>query len=104
MNFSSNLKDTLSTVAAILGTISGLILALPTQGVILPSWVTTIGAVGATLSITIIGLLTGKLPNGGTKPVEVVVAQNQQAAAVVAASDKKVADATVSATSIPPKP
>jgi hypothetical protein len=103
MNFSSNIKDTLSTIAAILGIISGLVLALPTQGVVLPSLITTIAVIAASISVGIIGVLTGKLPNGGTKPVEVVTAANQEAASVTALKVQKAAEVSVAATNMGPK-
>jgi predicted membrane channel-forming protein YqfA (hemolysin III family) len=56
----TNLKDKVSNYCAILLAISGAILALTTQGVVLPSWLLTGATVVATVSTAIIGILTGK--------------------------------------------
>jgi hypothetical protein len=80
MNLSSNLKDTVSSIAAGVLLVCGAVLALPTQGITLPTWLVTAAGVGAALAGAAIGILTGKLPNGTTKPPEVVTAQNKEAA------------------------
>ena len=72
--FGINLKDKLTTFAAILGGVCGLIL-LPPVAVLLPVAIGTYAVAGMALSGTIIGLLTGKNPDGTTKtPAQVTEA------------------------------
>jgi hypothetical protein len=63
----SNIKNTLTTIAGILGTISGVIITCQTQGVALPPWLTTVAAVCGAISIGIIGYFSGKNPDGSSK-------------------------------------
>jgi hypothetical protein len=78
-SISSNLKDTLTTIFGIVLAISGSIVSLSISGgVLIPVWLLTSSTIAATLSGTIIGLLTGKNPNGTTKSEAQVVTQNAQ--------------------------
>lgn len=63
----SNLKDTLSGVAAVLASISGVILAVQTQGIVVPAWLNTVAVVFGAISLGVTSFLTGKNPNGTTK-------------------------------------
>ena len=72
-----NVKDTLSTVCAVLGTICGAVLVLPTQGVVIPAIITTIATILVVLSGAVIGILTGKNPNGTTKAIDPKTGQQE---------------------------
>jgi ABC-type antimicrobial peptide transport system permease subunit len=72
----SNLKDTLTTIASIMALLSGAIITIGTQGVVLPAWLNTAAIVLGALSVTIIGFLTGKLPSGAAKSEATVAEQN----------------------------
>jgi hypothetical protein len=63
----SNLKDTLSTIAGIMLAIGGVILALPSQGVVLPEWATIAGTVLLALGGAVMGILQGKNADGSMK-------------------------------------
>ena len=83
MQFSSNIKDVLSTIAGVLGAIAfvgGTIIAsLVQSGVVIPVFLTIIvGAAGA-VSVALIGLLNGKNPDGTTKTSTQVVQANKLA-------------------------
>jgi hypothetical protein len=68
----SNIKSTLSTIAGILGAIGVIIGSLGTQGIALPEWVYIVGGVCGTVSITLIGILQGRNPDGTVKtPIQV---------------------------------
>lgn len=77
-----NLKDTLTTIAGVMIAIAGVILALSTNGIILPTWVTTGGVVLATVGAAIIAYLGGKNPDGSTKSKLQVENQNKQSKVV----------------------
>jgi hypothetical protein len=106
MNLDSNLKDKISTIAAVVILICGTLLALPTQGVAIPAWLIAAASVAAALATAAIGLMTGKLPDGTKKPTAVVVAENKNAAVVAAQTDKVAAEAAVveAEKPVPPKP
>lgn len=70
-----NLKDTLSTICAVLLVLSGVVVSLPAQGVILPPIVSTIAIIVGAVSGAIIGVLTGKNPNGTTKVIDPATGQ-----------------------------
>lgn len=70
-----NLKDTLSTICAVLLVLSGVVVALPAQGVILPPIVSTIAIVVGAVAGAVIGILTGKNPNGSTKVIDPATGQ-----------------------------
>lgn len=67
-----NIKDKLSTVATILASVSGVIIAIQTQGVTVPAWVNTIAVVFGAVSLGITSFLTGKNPDGSAKTPEQV--------------------------------
>lgn len=69
----SNIKDTISTVCGWVIGICGAILAVTIQGVVIPPIVLTIAASAASIATVILGILTGKNPDGTTKsnPVNV---------------------------------
>ena len=77
----SNIKNTLTNIAGILGAISGVIIAMSTQGVPLPAWLLTAGGVCAALSIGILGYFSRKNPDGSVKTQTHVVELNTKAAA-----------------------
>ena len=74
-----NLKDTLSTICAILIAIGGVFAGLNVTVLHLPPWITAVGAIMVTIGSTIIGILTGKNPDGTTKSIAQVDTQNSQA-------------------------
>ena len=82
-----NLKDNLTSIAAIAFGTAVAILALPmtiaaiapTAVFTMPAIVNVICGVVIAVSIVITQVLTGKLPNGKTKSVELIDAQNLQA-------------------------
>jgi hypothetical protein len=61
-----NLKDTLSTVCGITFAISTALLTVPGA----PKWLSIAAGFGLALSGAIIGILTGKNPNGSTKVID----------------------------------
>ena len=65
-----NLKDTISSICAALLLISGILISLPAQGVVLHESVTTIAVLVGAVSGAVIGVLTGKNPNGSTKVID----------------------------------
>jgi len=70
-----NLKDLLTTVFGILGTLSGIVLSLPTDGKIITPDLKIIAGVVASFSVGIIGFMTGKNPDGSTKVINPVTGQ-----------------------------
>ncbi len=70
-----NLKDKISTVCGIVLLISGCILSVTTAGVALPVVVVTSATLGASISGGLLAYLTGKNPDGSTKTVEQIEAQ-----------------------------
>lgn len=83
--FSSNIKDTLTTIFGIVLAISGSIVSLSISGgILIPVWLLTSSTIAATLSGTVIGLLTGKNPNGTTKSDAQIITQNTQKVTLVA--------------------
>lgn len=95
MNLSSNIKDTLTTIAGICTAVSGGIFLAQSQGLVLPSWVTSAAIALATVAAVCTMILTGKAPDGSTKPPTVVAAQNKEVAVAVAIEVKKEADIAV---------
>ena len=61
-----NLKDTVSTICGLLFAISTSLLVVPS----LPGWVTTALGIIMAVSGAIIGVMTGKNPNGSTKVID----------------------------------
>jgi VIT1/CCC1 family predicted Fe2+/Mn2+ transporter len=72
-----NIKDTLTTVAAVMAALAGAIFGIGAQGVILPAWLNTAAIVLGGLSVAIIGFLSGKLPNGTSKTPEQIEKANE---------------------------
>jgi uncharacterized membrane protein len=70
-----NLKDTLSTICAVLLVLSGVVVSLPAQGVMIPPIVSTIAIIVGALAGAVIGILTGKNPNGTTKVIDPATGQ-----------------------------
>lgn len=68
----NNLKDKLSSIATILASVAGVIIAIQTQGIVLPTWLNTVAAVFGATSLGITSFLTGKNPDGSTKTSEQV--------------------------------
>lgn len=76
--FTSNIKDTVTTICGILFVIGGAIASVATAGIALPAWLVSGSIVVATVSASIVAFLTGKNPNGTTKSEAQVVTQNAQ--------------------------
>lgn len=75
-----NLKDKVSTICGVIFAVCTSIVATAASGVIvLPTWLTATAGTLIAVSGGIIGILTGKNPNGSTKTTEQVVTQNTQA-------------------------
>jgi len=55
-----NYKDTISTICGIIIAFGGTILALPTQGITIPTWMTTVATVLVAIAGTVMGILIGK--------------------------------------------
>lgn len=70
-----NLKDTLTTICGVLGLICGVIVTLPLDGAIITPTLKTIAGAIASLSIAIIGFMSGKNPNGSTKVIDPATGQ-----------------------------
>ena len=73
-----NLKDKLSSICGIVFLVGGAIVSVgATGGVALPVWLVAGAGVSTAISGAVIGILTGKNPNGSTKAIEQVEAQNK---------------------------
>jgi ABC-type transport system involved in multi-copper enzyme maturation permease subunit len=83
MQFSSNIKDLLSTIAGVAGAVAfvgGTIVASLTQsGIVVPIFITIIVGVCGAISVALIGLLNGKNPDGKTKTLTQVTESNKLA-------------------------
>ena len=73
---SSNLKDTMTNVAAALAGIGTLLAGLNVVALHLPVWVTAIGGALVGVAAVINGVYSGKNPDGSTKTTDQVIAQN----------------------------
>jgi hypothetical protein len=73
---SSNLKDTMTNVAAALAGIGTLLAGLNVVALHLPVWVTAIGGALVGVAAVINGVYGGKNPDGSTKTTDQVIAQN----------------------------
>ena len=71
----TNIKDTLATICGWVLGIAGAILGLTTSGVTLPPIVLTITAGAAAVAGVVLGILTGKNPNGSTKVIDPATGQ-----------------------------
>ena len=65
-----NIKDTLSTICGWIIGISVAVAGLAAQGLVLPPTVLTVIAGVAGVAVVILGILTGKNPNGSTKVID----------------------------------
>ena len=72
----SNIKDTISTICGILIILGGALATINAAALHLPVWVTALGGAMATIGTAVIGILTGKNPDGTTKTTDQVVQQN----------------------------
>lgn len=70
-----DLKNKLTNIAGILGLVSGAILAVQTQGIVLPTWLLTVAGVCGALSVAILGYFTGKNADGSKKTPDQIVGQ-----------------------------
>lgn len=77
MNLSSNIKDKLSTFFGLLAFIAGTIITVGQSGVVIPAWLSTAANITATVSVLVIGYLTGKTPGANAKTTDQVVEQNK---------------------------
>jgi len=73
---SSNLKDTLSTIAGVLFAVCTGIVTASASGVTLPSGLVAAAGTLAAISGAVIGFLTGKAPNATSKTPEQVADGN----------------------------
>jgi hypothetical protein len=73
-----NLKDTFSTIASVMIAMAGVVLALSQAGLTLPKWLNVLGIVLGVVGGSIIGILTGKNPDGTTKTADQVITQNNK--------------------------
>ena len=64
-----NIKDVLSTICGWVLLVCGAILGATLQGIVMPPIVLTIAAGAASVAGLIVGILTGKNPNGTTKEI-----------------------------------
>lgn len=74
----TNLKDKVSNVCGFVFAIAGIILTLPTMGIVLPAVIITVATASVTVSGGVIAYLTGKQPNGTAKSSSAVEQQNHQ--------------------------
>jgi len=79
MKPTSNIKDTLTSIAGACLLLSGAVLGASQYGIVLPSVVLGIAGSVATISGGVIAYLTGKNPDGSTKSPDQVANQNTQA-------------------------
>lgn len=73
----SNLKDTITTICGILILASGTILTLTQSGIILPTWLHSVGIAVGVIAGSVLAYFTGKNPNGTTKTDEQISAQQK---------------------------
>ena len=76
MNTSSNLKDKISNICAVIIAIAGAILGLTTAGIVLPPIIITIATGAGILAAAVVAFLTGKTPAVTTKTTGQVIEQN----------------------------
>ena len=62
-----NLKDVLTTIAAVIAAIGGFIVALSQMGLTMPSWLIILAGAIPAFCTTIIGIFTGKNADGSAK-------------------------------------
>jgi hypothetical protein len=72
----TNIKDKLSTICGYAGAISAAIVGLSAK-VTLPTWLVTAAVAVGSISVAIIGYLTGKAPDGATKTPDQVAQQTE---------------------------
>lgn len=73
-----NIKDKLTTVCALLIAVCTAVFALPSQGVVLPTWAIPVATVTAGVCGAIIAYFSGKNPNGTKKSQSQVDTQNRK--------------------------
>lgn len=74
----NNIKDTFSTIAGVMGAIGAAIIALPTQGIVVPTWLLALGGVFVAVSVVVIGYFNGKTAEGKTKSPELLIDQKSK--------------------------
>ena len=72
----SNLKDVISTICAYFIAVGTVLAGLNIAVLHLPNWVTVVGAAMVAIGSGITSVLTGKNPDGTTKPPDQVASQN----------------------------
>lgn len=77
----SNIKDTMTKIAAWLAGFGTILAGLNVIALHLPVWVTAIGGAMVGIAAVINGIYGGKNPDGTTKTPTQVVTQNNEAAA-----------------------
>lgn len=65
-----DLKETLSTIAALIAAICGFIIVLSQAGIQMPSWLVIVCGAVPTFCTTVIGILTGRDKYGKKKVIE----------------------------------
>lgn len=76
----NNIKSILSTICAVAIAIGGALAGLNATVLGLPTWVTAVGAIVVTIATAIIGILTGRNPDGTVKTARQVDNLNNEAA------------------------
>ena len=74
----SNLKDTLTTIAGFLFALASGVLTASASGLVVSAWLTTAAGVIVAVSGGLIGWLTGKSPDAKTKIKDQVIAGNEE--------------------------
>lgn len=76
----SNLKDILTTISGILGSIGVLIVSLSGElakvSIVLPDWAQVVAGICTAVSVVVIGFLQGKNADGTTKSVNQIINQS----------------------------
>ncbi len=75
-----DIKSKISTVCGVIILVCGVVLALPLQGLVIPTGVTSIATIVLSICGGIIGVLTGKNPDGSSKTAEQVQKQMNEKA------------------------
>ena len=76
-----NIKENLSTIIAILSALCGFLIVISGAGLHFPAWVIIICGSAPSFFTTVIGILTGRNPDGTTKTPRQVDNLNNEAAA-----------------------
>lgn len=72
-----NLKDKITTICGILILVSGTIMTLNQAGIILPTWLSSIGITIGVIAGSVLAYFTGKNPDGSVKTEVQINAQQK---------------------------